>query len=450
MEDELPHELSTITEVDTPATSRLNATDMANLNETTLKNKTVKSTTLGAEANKLAYNAFPNFHDYIKSNPNFSQVSMSSVNDTIDSTTQTIPDEKLSKMLEPQGSKANELVYKKYEGDVEQLQLDNTLLGRDSDLHLAYSKFPTHAEYAKAVPGLLDSQSIDQIQGEEATENSNSSLPDIVNELKNRNILDRSFGEASDDDCDQTDDLLKIRRKNESSVTTECHNDEVFKSLENDLIEMGLSWVNSELKKCKSDSTTTSTSSNSSSRAEQLNRFAGKPPIKRTAKRTFQNFDQSHPTGDSFVDKSLLPVKTATVRTQPSDTDANEPKINLKEFLARELLKHSSMSSSSDSSMASIFLKSFLGRSSPDTPQSRGLNNQQRTSTPVDNSKTASKSGDASNSRASVHGSRDINKVGGASNTFFSNDSPHLSSVRLSSTESTSTSTSTNTDERHK
>lgn len=442
MEDELPHELSTITEVDTPATSRLNATDLTNISEITLKNGSAKLM-VAEEAPKLRYNAFPTFKDYIKSNPN---ISATSIDDTVDLTigVNTIPDEKLSKMLEPHGSRVDELKYKPFAGE----NPDNKHLPGPSEPHLSYTKFPTHAEYAKGTSGLLDSQSIDQLQHSDENDDSNSSLPDIVNELKNRNILEHSFQEAAGDGCD-FDDLLLVHGNVRSDQTTISRKDDesLSDTLEQELNGMGLNWVTASLKKLKllsSSTSTSTTTSDSSNFQDKLHRSKQSPQtIKRSTKRTYRNMNESRTAGDSFVDKNLVATKTSddggsTVRTQPSNGGVIGKQINLKEFMARELLKHSSVSSSSDSSMASMFLKSFLGQAvtkTPGTPSNYNvLDNKHRTSTPIENKDGSNSKGGVCSSSSPIDTNNDA-----ASRTFFPNDSQQLSSVRNSTTSSIST-----------
>lgn len=450
LEDELPHELSTITEVDTPATSRLNATDLTNISETTLKNNSAKLASAGAEVQNLQYNAFPTFKDYIKSNPNISTAA--SVEDTIDLTIagNTIPDDRLCKMLEPHGSRADELKYKPFTGA--NPENDDQMPGPSAP-HLSYIKFPTHAEYAKGVSGLLDSQSIDQMQiTGENDEDTNSSLPDIVSELKNRNILEHSFREAAGDGCDFDDLLLIQGRHGNSGQTTVSRKDDesLSDTLEHELNSMGLNWVTASLKKLKvrNNSTSTSTTTSDSSNCpKELHRSKQSPTKRNTHKRTFNNMNEG---GDSFVDKNLVVVKTSSndrsaARTQGSNSEGIGKQINLKEFMARELLKHSSVSSSSDSSLASMFLKSFLGQSTSNAPGTPTNNNnaldKHRTSTPIE-------SKDGSTPKAGIRSSSspmDGSKNDAASRTFFPNDSQQLSSVRFSST-----STSTNSEDRVK
>lgn len=430
LEDDLPHELSTITEVDTPATSRLNATDVPNVNESTLKNGTIKLAP-DDEALKLIYNAFPNFIDYLKANPEIAQMSLASFNESIAAgTSSVLSDTKLAKLLE--GVKLDDLKYRTFQGD--RPDIDSILLN-ESDVTLSYKKFPKHSEYAKSIPGLLDSQSIDQVD----LSDTNSSLPDVVNELKNRKIIEHSFEETKNGG--NLEDLLIVQsnRKTNTSVTTSPNDDVLSDTLEQDLNSMGLAWVSVQMKKSKAAdaSTSTSQSSDSLNHVEKL-RQSTSPVKSRPAKRTFQKMDQSKATNDSFVDKNLVATHTGTATSQPTDPDALAKSINLKDFLARELLKHSSMSSSSDSSLASMFLKSFLGQSSgcmPGTPQNCGVD-KQRTSTPVDHSSD----GKDSNSRKVYRISstiKDSNKNQTESPTFFSNDS-QISSVRMSGTDSTS------------
>lgn len=425
--------MSTITEIDTPQTSRLNATDATNLNDHSIK------LAQDDEISKLIYKAFPQLKDYIKSNPNISQVSMASINDITG--TSAIANEQVEKLLEPFGSQVNDLKYKMYEGDrpdTNSRQLD------DSELRMSYSKFPTHSEYAKSIAGLLDSQSLDKVNFSNNT--SNSSLPDIVNELKSRNILDHSFEETQDNRGD-LDDLLLVpgNARPISKMTTEStSSDTLSEELEHELKNMGLAWVSAELKKSKKTHTSTSQSSDSSNRDEKLNRLSNKQlsPIKT---KTVQRKPNDN---DSFVDKNLVATYSGTVEgtvtTQKSESDQLAKSINLKDFLARQLMKHSSMSSSSsDSSLASIFLKSFLGQAdtrSPDTPQNRGTD-KHRTSTPVDHSS----GGDGKDSTSkkmyrtlTSTAVNDISKNQTETPTFFSNESHQLSSVRMSTTNSMS------------
>lgn len=450
MEDELPHELSTITEVDTPATSRLNATDMTNISEATLKNGSVKLVPSEADVQNLQYKAFPTFKDYLKSNQNIS--ASGSIEETIDLTVggNTIPDERLSKMLEPQGSRADELKYKPFVGEDPNI---GHLLPGPSEPHLQYRKFPSHAEYAKDTPGLLDSQSIDQLQNSDDNDNSSSSLPDIVSELKNRKILEHSFQEAAGDGCD-FDDLLVVPGTVRSGQTTVTRKDDesLSDTLENELNSMGLKWVTASLKKMKllsSSTSTSATTSDSSNIQDKLHHSKQSPQaMKRTTKRTYQNMNDSQKAGDSFVDKNLVAAPLGSndgsaAQLHASNNEGIGKQINLKEFMARELLKHSSVSSSSDSSLASMFLKSFLGQSvanAPGTPPNTTGAEKHRTSTPID-------SKDNSNSKGGIRSSSSPmeSKVDAASRTFFPNDSGALSSVRFSTS-----STSTYSDDRHK
>lgn len=451
MDDDLPHELSTITEVDTPATSRLNATDMTNVNETTLKNGSIKLAS-DDEVMKLLYKAFPNFRDYLKANPNISHVSMASINEITEAGTSALTETKLGKLLE--GVQIDDFKYRTFQG--ERPDIDSILLN-ESEMALSYKKFPTHSEYAKSVPGLLDSQSIEQVDVSDTNENSNSSLPDIINELKSRKILEHSFEEAKDGEGG-LEDLLKIHgnQKTNSALTTQPNDEGLSDELENDLNSMGLGWVSTELKKSKAVATSTSQSSDSSIHDEKLRQSLSNKQLSpianraKSIKRTFQKMNQSKATNDSFVDKNLVATHTGIVEgtaSHPTDSEALAKSINLKDFLARELLKHSSMSSSSDSSVGSLFLKSLLGQSSifmPETPQNRGAD-KQRTSTPVDHSSEGKDSSSRRVYRTSTT-LKDSSKNQTESPTFFSNDS-QISSVRMSTTDSTS---STPSDEQQK
>lgn len=421
MDDDIPHELSTITEVDTPATSRLNATDLTVGNESTTANTDAMKRTQEQEVLKFVYKHFPNFKEYAKTNLSLSQLSTTIDNNSVDvtATASLILGEKLHKLLEINESQKDAFKYRA-EGDKTKFELSNPST-------LNYRKFPTHSQYANSVSGLLDSQSIDQVELSDASDHSNcSSLPDIVNELKNRNILENSFKMISDEE-ESLEDLLKIGVTKQSKPIAEqsTKNTDTDTALERDLNSMGMSWATVMLKKSREANSTSSSSSDSLSRRSTVHRSSYKSLNK--SKQQSINLSQNQ-TNDS------------------ADFDSNAKPINLKEFLARELLKHSSMSSSSDSSLASIFLKSFLGVSTSSTNQSEqnncaGIADKHRTSTPVNFKSTESSDSKNNTKRDSTLNvnnkkqSKPIQLIAhstGHDSKLFSDES-HLSSVRLSS-----------------
>lgn len=440
MEDDLPHELSTITEIDTPATSRLNATDEAIARHSL---KTVPDD----EIVKFLYNQFPNFRDYIRSNGNLTHLSTGSVNESIEVTTgaSVILGEKLEKLLDI-NNQAEALKYQQFKNDWMNCTEPN----------LAYVKFPSHSQYAETANGLLDSQSID------ANLPDDTSLPDVLSELKARNIIDHSFEENSDKDGSFKDLFIIPVNKRKREQTGEFKSDSASETLEQELDSIGLSWASAMLRKSKGITTTSSSSSDSMNHAVKSRRSPQNSPrkikqTKKTATVPPLNFKSND--NQSFVDENIRLKESDVEKSNASlqQTIDNQMKsMNLKEFLARELTKHSSMSSlssSSNSSLPSIFLKSYLketnnGSKHSGTPTNRGTD-KHRTSTPV---QTSSESKIDSNVKSSTV-NRNLSGEDAIETTatndlskFFSGES-HISSVGIGAADSVSTSNSSN--ERH-
>lgn len=368
MEDENAHELSTITEVDTPATSRLNATaDFTTAEQTIVPtNGDAMNETQSMTILHLLYKQFPDFHEYLRSISNIAQASET-----------TDPSVNVDKLLNIE-SALSALNYQSFhKGQTHQ----ETQVSSSSTLNLAYQKFPSHAEYAREVSGLLDSQSIDQMQ---TSESSSSSLPDILMELKARN-LKHSFELVPVDDSN-INDIEKICQKIPSASTVEKQGSgSLSDSLVKDLRDMGISWASSMIKKSKQAKqlslSSTSTSSVSES-AINSNHHGSKKlsPLRKKSPRKSS--------GSSFIEMKA----SSTDNVNQTNIAGDGKPVNLKDFLARELMKHSSTSSSDDSSLASIFLKSFLGHSPSihsvtlpalNTPTGSRNADKQRTSTPV-------------------------------------------------------------------
>lgn len=450
MEEEMPHELSTITEVDTPATSRLNATDITCNNDPATKYTTLK-TVPDNELLKFLYNQFPNFRDYIKSNDNPTHFSTGSLNESTEVTAaaSVILGEKLEKLLDID-LQAECLKYKQFTSNTA------TTSNEWNDPEMAYAKFPSHSQYAKTTSGLLDSRSIDQIDLSD-----DSSLPDIPTELKARNIIEHSFEGVTDNEGSFKDLLIipsNKRKLEQTAKDVEKQSNSLSETLERDLNSIGLNWASTILRKSKE--ITTSTSSDSSTYAERSKRSSQKsnsPRKIKSTKRPTTGLQMNQARDSFFEENSMLNEKEAeasNVTSQRTD-DVQMKSMNLKEFLARELLKHSSMSSAStDSSLASLFLKSFLEPSNnssklSETPPNRGTD-KHRTSTPLQNSSESKGDSKVDSSVKSSTAIRNLSKddAGTVSavndlSKFFSGES-HLSSVRLSSADSTSS------DERHR
>lgn len=417
MDDELPHELSTITEVDTPVTSRLNAVDVNNGNENSMKNLSAKLLS-DKQIYAFLYNSFPDFKEYIAKN----DMAQTSLVDEPANGGSVVLDERLSNLLESARSKISELKYKSFDGESQLPPIDSSILV-PNDTCNNESKAVDREDFSVA---------------HNAPETSDSDIPDIVHELKKRQIIAHSFSEGDGDGSD-LDDLLNVYTKQKSlttSKTTEENNSDgnLTDTLGRDLNQMGMGWARVEMNKTKAASASSSLS-DSSNQADQPHQSSNKqvsPNKARSAKRSFQRMNQSKATEDSFVDKNLvvaLASKKTTGSTQ-ADSDTQAKSINLRSFLARELQKHSSMSSS-DSSLASIHLKSYMDQL-PETPLNRA-SSQHRTSTPVDQS-SDSKVDLSTKKGQSLH--RNISKSMCMSPSFFSNES-QISSVHSSTQDST-------------
>lgn len=438
MEDDLPHELSTITEVDTPVTSRLNAIDLTTANDPAGRHNNSLKNLTETEMMKFLYNQFPNFRDYIMANGNPSFLSTGSINESTDITAgaSVILGEKLEKLLEVD-IQDEAFKYKRFSSSTHTNSADNT----------------KNTEYCD-IPPRRNSNDISD----------NSSLADILSQLKARNIIDPSNEEVSGDEG-SFKDLLKVptnkRKLEHSKSSTDAQSDSLSEILERDLNSIGLTWASTIMRKSKEISSSSST--DSLSNADKLRRSPQKhsspSKLRNTAKRTAtvaplpKNMDKTSNTCESFIDENLTLDDTTRNTGEPMKS------MNLKEFLARELLKHSSMSSSStNSSLASIFLKSFLEPAQnsgklDESPINRG-SDKQRTSTPVQNnneSKGDSKMESTIKSSSVVRNIANENEItikpSNDLSKFFSGES-HLSSVKSSATDSASTSGSS--DERYR
>lgn len=253
----------------------------------------------------------------------------------------------------------------------QQIDKDNKL----SDLsNIIIKKFPSHKEYVGSMSGLCDSGSIDALAENTDIQPDDTSLPDIEAELKRRNIISRSFESLSSGSSEQglkelnaMDAELKKFLATEDNQSVNSSSDE----LENDMKKMGINWASTMLKKMKK--TDALSSSTSSSSFEKLKSSRKTRPKNAT---------------NSFLDSKLIATEAeqSTVGEQNSITAQSGKPLNLKEFLARELLKRSQSSSASsndDSTLASQFLRSLLGTSDSSTQQNVLKHVTQRTSTPV-------------------------------------------------------------------
>lgn len=339
---ELGHDLSTITEVDTPvATSRMNTslTDTHAPIPTQTNSATLAHLLLEISSNTRQKLQITSFH----SPPNA---------ESNDTTSYSATKQQLEIRPFPSHSSFAEGVSGL--ADTASILTVNETGKSQSQLEppMAIRSFPTHKEYAKQTSGLCTSASVAA-----ALDENYDSFPDIEAELKKRNLLQHSFDSISfESNGDDRQSDFKMPTLSTSSSD----------NLEEEMQKMGINWASSMIKKSK---IATHAMTSSSSNDEPL---------------------QSKPL------KSIL-ANTAVDRTQLTNTSANASNkstgkpMNLKEFLARELLKRSNTLSSSsahdDSTLASQFLRSLLGTSSENSSKhSAGLvymSERHRTSTPV-------------------------------------------------------------------
>lgn len=429
LDDNHAHELSTITEVDTPATSRINTTvAQQDISQGTndLPQRTKRSEIIG-----LFYNRFPAFSEYARANNLDMSVDSSGSMLNITAAASLLLGDNLDKVLDIDAGQVDALKYRSLHQSMKSLSIDEGATSLD------YNKFPTHREYARSEPGLLDSRSlegllsmeVDTAVGLSRTSNrdecNDSSLMDIVGEMRRRNMLREALALGASS--------ASTQNQNASSMSSSI--DELVAELQN----VGINWASSMLKKSiETNALSSSSSSSSKSHDKSQNR---KRVISKTEtpamNETADNIKAT--TSNSFVDPNLTAIEiakrgalaTAAIPEEPKlDTSESRP-VNLKEFLARELMKHSStssMSSSSiDSSMVSIYLKS-LNSSNPSTPAANGQTlDKQRTSTPVHDSALLTRVSSAAARKASSPDA--IEPTGDLTEKLFSGES-RLSSVR--------------------
>ncbi|XP_055640632.1 uncharacterized protein LOC129778024 [Toxorhynchites rutilus septentrionalis] len=379
------HELSTIPEVETPGASKVNisipASERLDSSEQLLVDARDK---LLDYARSIGYEGFPVYDEYVR------RENLESTRYDPEKTSQS----KLNELLEVTGK---------------------------SDL-LRYQKFPVPAPEMNITGETLKGSTLggeNSLPGAASNSSSSASLPDVVAELKRRNIIDKSF-ESLDDSNRSTPNSLEItavppvrkspmkkkHTKKANDMTTNRTSSEVTESLERDLNTLGLRWASSMLKKNQELQLLQDHSSSSSlSLADDIRRAAA-------AGRK----QKSNTTGD--LDES-----------QPH---AGKP-LNLKEFIARELMirTQSDLNSlTNSSSPCSVLLKSLLdishiNTSTPELLTQTTDKNIQRTSTPV-----ATKSSSSASRENGGGAARDASIT--LSNGLFSGES-RLSSVRMSS-----------------
>ncbi|XP_058824040.1 uncharacterized protein LOC131684844 [Topomyia yanbarensis] len=372
------HELSTILEVETPMTSKINISVPASEKLDPADQLLVEARDkLLEHARALGYDGFPNYDEYVRQKEleatrfDLEKTSVSRTTDPLEVT-----------------DRSEQLRYQKYPGSVPEINVTEETLKEDDS-----NNKPT-----------------EQV----SNSSSSTSLPDVIAELKLRNIIDKSFNNSLDDSNRSSPgsgsiEIIQPVPLLEKSPTKRQHNrkpddfrsstaQEATGSLERDLNQLGLRWASTMLKKNQEALQQDHSSSSSLSLVEDIRRASG----------TNQNNRDSQPI-------------------------AGKP-LNLREFIARELMirTHSDLNSiSGSSSPCSLLLKSMLDISNINTSTPELLTqttdkNVQRTSTPV-----ASKSSSSSPRLAERTGEPNLNVAVG----LFSGES-RISSVHMSSSSS--------------
>nr|XP_029728900.1 LOW QUALITY PROTEIN: titin-like [Aedes albopictus] len=378
------HELSTIPEVETPLASKANISvvpseklDPAEQLLVEVRDKLLE------HARALGYEDFPNYQQYVRE---------------------------------------QNLEGTRYDPEKTSYSRLHDLLEVTDRSDLRYQNFPVPA------PEMNITEESNKQNNKKAELDSNSSssttLPDVVAELKLRKIIDKSFDNSLDDSnlsTPESGSLLALhplpekspikahQNQNDGHKTPEQSVSETTASLERDLNQLGLRWASTMLKKNQQALLQDHSSSSSLSPAEDIRRQSGRNP-------------------------QPLP----SLRDDPNDSQnavAGKP-LNLKEFIARELMirTHSDPSSLSESSSpCSLLLRSLLDIShinastTPELLTQTTDRNIQRTSTPV-----ATKSSSGTTPREANKDDGSLNNI---TNGLFSAES-RISSVRMSSSSS--------------
>ncbi|XP_046805697.1 myosin-11 [Lucilia cuprina] len=394
-EEELAHELSTILEVDTPATSRINTA----AGQSTTDDRENASDTASQQPVK-----FPTFEQYIK------QLDLD--------ITQLNPEQSVLlqqefttflECLQPNRSPANTPQYTEFpsiSAYIQHLTETDHNLGETMEESLAQLRisginpriFPAVREYMKSNVNksspeqeqLLDTESLENITEEPTRTNTDDTASlDIEAELKRRKILKNSFRYSE--------------TKKQQIFSSTAHKDAAFFQ---------------EIVATESGVDKLSTSGNTSDLLDaDLKRTVQQWPgeVRRKSKEIKILSSTTTSTNASAVANSAL--RAASLDDSSKDTGKA---LNLRDFLTRELLKHANITgSSSDETLSSHFIHSLIGSLTPRTPGAASKSgamtlDRQKTSTPVPMQSSQTHSSTSSRSNGSSQ--------------LFSGES-HLSSV---------------------
>ena len=289
---------------------------------------------------------------------------------------------------------------------------------------LKYQKFVAPAEY-----GIEEISGLQKEDDKNDGNSSDSSIHDIVAELKRRKIIDKSFenlcgsGDDEDDGPDEKDHLAEIVKspkkmiQNSSGNVIEKESSRILPSpppspvkvnapekstqkleklrssqkldksprksesprLEDDFSEMGMRWMTSMLKRNQesntlhSSSSSTSVSLNNHEKPEKNEKNPCRPERRLLSRTTYE------------LEMRAVDSSSRTTNSSSETPPSGKP-LNLKDFLRRELLMRSeSKNLSNESSLSSRFLQSLLNANESTSSNSGGVSQdlKLRTSTPV-------------------------------------------------------------------
>ncbi|XP_055849347.1 interaptin isoform X3 [Episyrphus balteatus] len=350
--EDVPHELSTIFEIDTPATSRLNTS--VNNNAPGIQDPEAQINS--HKVDQIPYKKFPTFEHYAKINnldmtqfdPEFTLQFEKEFNEFIN--------------LAKEGMNVNYeefTSFSKYlakSSSSENKEAAEELLASLKLANLSFKKFPTRKEYLDKMgisnSDLLDSQSLDNIEKKNKEYKGSSSMGSSSTNLQNNHEAE----------------ISGIIQFTAGSTST----DEKSVNLEEDLKKIGIKWPSAMKKKTlESQALSSSTSSN----IEQSTL---------TSRRKNNNANQ-------VLEKSLQ-KGNQTAHNTTAQTEDGGQQLNLRDFLKKELLKRTATSSSfsfSDDSVASSILRSILGSITPSGGQKQSNDaavptlDRHKTSTPM-------------------------------------------------------------------
>ncbi|XP_055382912.1 uncharacterized protein LOC129613043 [Condylostylus longicornis] len=469
--EDVPHELSTILEIDTPATSRLNVTLKDSvvpyvpekIIEESQPQKQQEITSIASDTIdtfNIDFQKYPNFEEYAKAhNMDIEQFDpeksayvkklyeeLFEITQNVDINFKKFPSMASFQNQERSGNTTNtdhdstlnvskQIIFKKFLTpkeyfmkigatdfldsksliDQSQSKISSSQLVTEVDLsssdkelskekELCLKKFPTLKDYLeqdkKSKAGETVNKKIENLSTNEHDKNgkhsnisksdSYESLPDIMAELKRRNIIKHSFdnkistagGSSSSKENKDPKSFLKTKSKHDISGIETISSSHTSSEIGKEFEEMGLEWASLMLKKQRQSKALSSSTSSS---------FIFQKQNERTSMPIFLKNTTAESRVGKHDDKMFEAENDNTL-----DTTINEKfskPLNLREFLTQELQKRTRSNTDStsltDDSLASLFLRSLLGSATPSPKNENEIiaggssDRQQKTSTPV-------------------------------------------------------------------